>query len=35
MTKVIPLEIEINGYKKQLKATVIDLDGTNIFLDYD
>jgi len=35
VTKVVPLEIEINGYKKQLEAVVIDLNGKDIFLGYD
>jgi len=35
ITKVAPLEIEINGHKKTLKAAVMDLDGTNMFLGHD
>jgi len=35
VTKVTPLEIEINGHMKQLEAAVIDLDGTDMFLGYD
>ena len=35
MTKVAPLEIEINRHKKTLEAAVTDLDGTDIFLGYD
>ena len=35
VTKVAPLEIKINGYKKTLKAAVIDLDGTDMFLGHD
>ena len=35
VTKVVPLEIEINGHKKQLEAAVMDLDGTNMFLGHD
>ena len=35
VTKVAPLEIEINGRKETLEAAVIDLDGTNMFLGYD
>ena len=31
VTRVVPLEIEINGHKKQLKAAVIDLNGTDMF----
>jgi len=33
--KVVPLEIEINGYTEQLEAVVIDLDRTDIFLGHD
>ena len=35
ITKVASLEIEINGHKKQLKAAVMDLNKTDIFLGYD
>jgi len=35
ITKVVPLEIKINGYKEKLEATVMDLDGTDMFLGYD
>jgi len=35
MTKVAPLEIEINEHKETLEAAVIDLDGMDIFLGYD
>ena len=35
MTKVAPLEIEINGHKEQLEVAVTDLDGTDMFLDHD
>jgi len=35
VTKVAPLEIEINGHKKTLEAAVIDLDGTDMFLEHD
>jgi len=35
VTKVAPLEIEINGYKKTLEAAVTDLDRTNMFLGHD
>jgi len=35
VTKVAPLEIEINGHKKTLEAVVTDLDGTDMFLGYD
>ena len=30
-----PLEVEINRYKEQLKATVTDLNGTDMFLGHD
>jgi len=35
MTKIAPLEIEINGHKETLEAAVTDLDGTDMFLGYD
>ena len=35
VTKVAPLEIEINGHKKQLEAAIIDLDRTDMFLGYN
>ena len=35
VTRVVPLEIEINGHKKQLEAAVMNLNGTDIFLGYD
>ena len=35
VTKVMPLEIEIDRYTEQLEAVVIDLDGTDMFLGYD
>jgi len=35
VTKVTPLEIEINGHKETLEAAVMDLDGTDMFLGYD
>ena len=35
VTKVAPLEIEINGHKETLEAAVMDLDGTDIFLEHD
>jgi len=35
MTKVVPLEVEINRHKKTLKAAVTDLDGTDMFLGHD
>jgi len=35
VAKVVPLEIKINGHKKQLEAAVMDLDGTDMFLGHD
>ena len=35
VTKIAPLEIEINGHKEQLEAAVIDLDGMDMFLGHD
>jgi len=35
VTKVAPLEIEINGHKEILEATVTDLNGTDMFLSHD
>jgi len=35
VTKVAPLEIEINRHKKQLEAVVTDLNGTDMFLGHD
>ena len=35
MTRVVPLEIKINGHKEQLEAAVTDLDGTDMFLGHD
>ena len=35
VTKMVPLEIEINRHKEILEAAVIDLDGTDMFLGYD
>ena len=35
VTKVAPLEIEINGHKETLEAVVTDLDGTDMFLGHD
>jgi len=35
VTKVAPLEIEINGHKKTLEVAVMDLDGTDMFLGHD
>ena len=35
VTKVAPLEIEINRHKEQLEAAVMDLNGTDMFLGHD
>ena len=37
VTKVVPLEIEINKHKEQLEAVVTDLNGTDMdmFLGYN
>jgi len=35
VTRVAPLEIEINGHKEQLEAAVTDLNGMDMFLGYD
>jgi len=35
VTKMTPLEIEINRYKEQLEATVMDLNRTDMFLGHD
>jgi len=35
VTKVAPLEIEINRHKEILEAAVTDLDGMDIFLGHD
>jgi len=35
VTKVAPLEVEINGHKETLKAAVTDLDGTDMFLGHN
>ena len=35
VTKVAPLEIEINGHKETLEAAVMDLDGTDMFLGHN
>ena len=35
VTKVAPLEVEINGHKETLEAAVTNLDGTDMFLGYD
>ena len=35
VTRVVSLEIEINGHKEQLEAAVIDLDKMDMFLNHD
>ena len=35
VTKVAPLEVEINRHKKQLEAAVTDLNGTDMFLRHN
>ena len=35
VTKIAPLEIEINRHTEQLKAAVTDLNGTDMFLEHD
>jgi len=35
MTKVVSLEIKIDGHTEQLEVVVTDLDGTDIFLGHD
>jgi len=35
MTRVAPLEIKINGHKKQLETAVTDLNGMDMFLGHD
>ena len=35
VTKVVPLEIEINGHKETLEAVVMDLNRTDMFLGHD
>jgi len=35
VTKVAPLEVEINGHKETLEAAVTDLAGMNMFLGHD
>ena len=35
ITRVVPLEIEINKHKEELKAAVMDLNGMDIFLEHD
>ena len=35
VTQVALLEVEINGHKEQIDATVMDLNGIDMFLGYD
>ena len=35
VTRVVPLEIEINGHKEQLEAAITDLNEMDMFLEYD
>jgi len=35
VTRVAPLEIEVNGHKKQLEAAVTDLNRTDMFLGHN
>jgi len=35
VTKVVPLEVEINGHKETLEAVVTDLNRTDMFLGHD
>ena len=35
MTKIVPLEVEINGHEETLEAAVTDLDGIDMFLGHD
>ena len=35
VTKVAPLEIEINRHKEQLEAAVMDLNGIDMFLGHN
>ena len=35
VTKVAPLEVEINGHKETLEVAVMDLDGMDIFLGHN
>ena len=35
VTKIVPLEIEINGHKETLEAAVMDLDRMDMFLGHD
>ena len=35
ITKMVPLEIEINGHKEQLKATIMNLNGHDWLIKYN
>ena len=35
VTRVVPLEIQINGHKEQLEAAITDLNEMDMFLEYD
>ena len=35
ITKVVPLKVEINGYKEYIEVVVMDLNKIDIFLEYD
>ena len=35
VTRVVALEIKINGHKEQLEAVVMDLNGMDMFLGHD
>jgi len=35
VTKMAPLEVEINGHKETLEVAVMDLDGMDMFLGHD
>ena len=35
VTKMVPLEIEINRHKETLETAVMDLDRTDMFLEHD
>ena len=35
VTKVVPLEIEINRHKEQLEAAIIDLNKIDMFLGHN
>ena len=35
VTRIVPLKVKINGHKKQIDITVMDLNRTNMFLGYN